>query len=280
MIKPFSYIRPVSIKEACAALKEDNAFALAGGTDLIVDLRNGVKRAELLVDLKGIKELGIFSIDEGGGVSIGATVPLNNIIENKQIGAKCTVLGEAAFTIATYQLRNRATVVGNICNASPAADMAPPLYILGAQVVIGSENGERKVPVRDFFKGVKKTSLKKGELVLRVEIPPPPHSAKMAFLKKQRIKGHDLATINIAGVSSRDDGVLRICIGACSETPLLLEGTDKVFQNESNVEKLIQKISAIAMSSITPIDDVRSSAEYRRDMIEVYLRRLLNIICS
>jgi len=280
MLKPFSYIKPASVKEAQEALKEDRAFALAGGTDLIVDMRNGVKKAQLVVDLKGIKELDTLSLEQDGKISVGATVPLNNIIENRKLRENCPVLGEAAFTIATYQLRNRATMVGNICNASPAADMAPPLFILDAQVVVFGEKGERGVPVRDFFAGVKKTTLKKGEFVIRVEIPHPPPGSKMAFLKKQRIKGHDLATINIAGLASREEGVLRICIGACSITPLLLQGTDKLFQDEKDVEKLVQKLSDIAMQSISPIDDVRSSAEYRKEMVKVYLKRLLNIICT
>jgi len=202
MIKPFFYLKPRTLEEALDALQADGARALAGGTDLLVEMRNGERRPETLVDIKGLKDLEELTFDPQKGATIGAGVSLNVLIDNAQVRKHLPVLSEAAFSIATYQLRNRATLVGNICNASPAADMAPALYILGGEVVIANAEGQRRLPIHEFLTGVKQTALKQGELVLRVEIPRLA-KGKMAFLKKQRIKGHDLALVNMAGLADR-----------------------------------------------------------------------------
>ncbi len=279
MIHPIAYIKPRTVEEALSALDEGNARALAGGTDLLVDMRNGVIRPDLLVDIKGLSEVQTFSVDSGV-VKIGAGVPLNDIIENRTVRERYPVLCDAAFSIATCQLRNRATLAGNICNASPAADMLPPLFILGAVVVTAGREGERKIPIKELVVGVKKTSLRKGELVVRVEIPPAPGRARMAFLKKQRVRGHDLAVINVAGFADRESGRLCICVGACAETPVLLTGTDELYSATGDKRKLSEKVSELSAESISPIDDVRASAEYRRDMVRVYVKRLVEHICS
>ncbi len=277
MIKPVAYFKPGSLKEAVEALQTENAWPLAGGTDLLVNMRNGVEHPDLLVDIKGLEELNVFEVD--GKIIIGGNINLNFIIDDARLRKVCPVLGQSALTVATYQLRNRATLVGNICNASPAADMAPALYVMEAEVVVSGPQGERHVPINEFITGVKKTSLKKGEVVLRVEIPNP-KVGKTAFLKKQRYRGHDLATVNVAGIANPDTGTLRVCIGACAVTPVLLKGTDELYKSIKDVDELADKVSELALQSISPIDDVRSSAEYRRDMTAVYVKRLVRTICS
>jgi len=279
MIHSCAYTKPTNLEDAVSALHEENARVLAGGTDLLADMRGGIKKTDLVVDIKGIENLNVLSVDSDRGASIGAAVTLNALIESKKLKERYPVLPDAAFTIATYQLRNRATMVGNICNASPAADMAPPLYILGAKVLIAGRNGERSVPIDTFITGVKETILDKGEIVTRVEIPPLSKNSKMVFLKKQRIKGHDLATINIAGLADRGSQQLKICIGACAETPLLLEKTDELYREEKDIEKLAERIFELSLQSISPIDDIRSSAEYRRNMVRIYVNRVLQEIC-
>jgi len=279
MITPFAYVKPGTIQEAFEALQTDNSWPLAGGTALLVDMRDGVERPDLLVDIKGLRELDSFTVDSKKGITIGARTTLNFLVENKKLKASCPVLAEAALVTATYQLRNQATLVGNICKASPAADMAPPLYVLGARVAIVGPKGERRVPVTDFMTGVQKTALKKGELVVQVEIPPPP-KAKMAFLKKQRIKGHDLSVVNVAGLADTQSGTLRLCVGACAETPVLLEGTGQLFRRTSDLDKLGEQVADLALSSISPIDDVRATADYRRDIVRVFVKRMVKQICS
>ncbi|MGQ9616448.1 MAG: FAD binding domain-containing protein [Spirochaetota bacterium] len=279
MIRPFAYVKPQTIVDALSALDGENARVLAGGTDLLVDMRNGMVRPDLLVDIKRIGDLKLFSFDSGG-VTIGSCVTLNEIVDNADLRRVYPVLCDAASSIATYQLRNRATAIGNICNASPAADMLPPLFILDAMVVINSREGERKVAIRDFVTGVKQTSLKRGEIVVRVEVPAPPAEARMLFLKKQRIRGHDLAIINIAGLAHPGSGTLRLCIGACGETPLIVPGTDELYRAMKDPGKLSEEVSELALRAISPIDDVRASAEYRRDMVGVYVRRLVEQLCA
>ena len=189
------------------------------------------------------------------------------------------VIHEAVSVLATYQLRNRATLVGNICKASPAADMGPPLFVLGAEIVIKGPEGERTMPVTEFMTGVQENALKKGEIVVRVDIPAY-SKAKMGYMKKQRIKGHDLAVVNVAGLADPSSGTLRICVGACAETPILLEGTDQLYKEVNDIDKLAEEVSELAVSSISPIDDLRATAEYRSDMARVYVKRIVKRICS
>ncbi|NOY07737.1 MAG: xanthine dehydrogenase family protein subunit M [Spirochaetes bacterium] len=279
MIKPVAYFKPDSLAEAVEALQNENARPIAGGTDLIINMRNGTENPGLLVDVKGLDELDVFSANGKSGITIGARVNLNFLIDDAKLRNICPVLGESALSVATYQLRNRATLIGNLCNASPAADMAPAMYVLGAGVVITGPHGERKMLISDFITGVKRTALGKGELVVKVEIPEIP-DGKMAFLKKQRCRGHDLATVNVAGIADPAAKTLKICIGACAVTPVLLKGTDELYRETDNVDELADRAAELARKSIAPIDDVRSSAEYRRDMASVYVKRLIRKICS
>jgi CO/xanthine dehydrogenase FAD-binding subunit len=279
MIGPFFYFKPRALDEALEVLQEDGARVLAGGTDLLVEMRNGERTSRRLVDIKGLEGLRQIAVDPDKGAAIGACVPLNVIIDNAGVRAHLPVLAEAAFSIATHQLRNRATLVGNICNASPAADMAPALYVLGADVVITGPEGERRLAVEEFFTGVKRNALKKGEMVLRVEVPPA-GNAKTVFLKKQRVKGHDLAMINVAGLADSRSGTLRICIGACAPTPVLIPGADSLFRESKDPELLAEGVMKLAERAVSPIDDVRASREYRMDMVAVFVRRALRQICS
>jgi CO/xanthine dehydrogenase FAD-binding subunit len=279
MIRSCAYVKPRGLDEAFAAQRQQGARLLAGGTDLLVDMRKGLESVGLLVDTKGLEELNVLAIHSGQDATIGGRITLNALIEDARIRKNFPIIADAAGTIATYQLRNRATLIGNICNASPAADMAPPLYVLAAEVLIAGPAGERTLPIGSFFTGVKKTALAKGELVLGVRFPHP-GPARTAFMKKQRIKGHDLASVNVAGLADKAAGTLRICIGACAPTPVLLVGTDELYRMAMGIEALADQAAALALKSIAPIDDVRSSAEYRRDMAQVLVKRIVRVICS
>jgi CO/xanthine dehydrogenase FAD-binding subunit len=279
MIKPFGFFKPSTVGEALEALKNPNAVCLAGGSDLLVEMRSGLKHPDLVVDIKGIKKLEDFSFDRREGIVIGAGVTLNFLVAHEGIRDSCPALAEAAASIGSYQIRNRATLVGNICNSSPAADMAPVLFILGAQIVIAGPAGERTLPISSFMTGVKQNALAPGEMVIRVEIPPPP-AGKTAFMKKQRVRGHDLALINAAGLAAAGTGSLRICVGACATRPVLLEGTDELYNKEKNPARLAESIAELAVSSVSPIDDVRASAEYRSDLVRVFVKRIVEQICA
>jgi len=270
----FEYVRPRTIGDACKLLRdgEGQAVAYAGGTDLLVDVRNGLRAAKLLVDIKGIEGLDSLKTRDGEQTILGATVPLNRIVEEASLRARIPALCEAALTIATYQLRNRATIGGNLCNASPASDSIPPLLVTNASLHIEGTEGSRDVPLHGFCMGVKKTCLKPGEIVTEIRIPPLGEGTRTAFLKQQRIRGHDLAVVNLAGALSPSDGSLRIAIGSCSPTPLLL---DPIEAGSHSVDALADEAVRAAEAAIAPISDVRASAEYRRAIVPVLVRRLV-----
>lgn len=279
MIKPFAYIKPKTVAEAIQALSVKGAKPLAGGTDLLVAMRNGVARPALLVDLKGLSEAQGISRSSEGGVSIGAAVTMNEVTDAQAIRLACPVVAQAASTIATHQLRNRATVVGNICNGSPAADMAPPLYVYGASLLIAGPEGERRIPIQEFMIDVKRTALRQGELVLRIEIPGQ-IGAQACFTKKKRIKGHDLAICNVAGLVQKAERTLKVCVGSCCNTPILVEGATDLYASISDVDVLAEQVADRGLCCTLPIDDVRASADYRYEMIKVLIRSVVKQLCA
>jgi len=277
MLGDFDYVRAGSVEEACALLAEnEGARILAGGTDLLVNVRNRIISPALLVDIKGIPELGELSLEDG--MRIGAAVPLNVVAENKKIREIYPALAEAAGAVGSYQVRNRATLAGNLGNASPAADTAPPLFVLDAQVEITGREGRRAVPVRELVTGVKRTSLARDEVITAIRIPPAKPGVRMGFLKKQRVKGHDLAVVNMAGYYDPGSGELRIAIGSCAITPVLLPSLPEPVRGDDPLDEVVAELDRIAQEAVSPIDDLRGSAEYRRAMITVYLRRLMEAL--
>ncbi len=276
MLGDFDYVRAGSVEEACALLAEnEGARILAGGTDLLVNVRNRIISPALLVDIKGIPELGELSLEDG--MRIGAAVPLNVVAENNKIRKGYPALAEAAGAVGSYQVRNRATLAGNLGNASPAADTAPPLFVLNAQVEIAGAGGTRTLPVRDLLVGVKRTSLARDEMITAIVLPPT-RGARSAFLKKQRIKGHDLAVVNMAGFYDPSTGKLRVAIGSCAVTPVLLPSLPEPVRGDDPLDEVVAELDRIAQEAVSPIDDLRASAEYRRAMITVYLRRLMEAL--
>ncbi len=272
MLGGFDYVRPRSPEDACRLLAEtEDARILAGGTDLLVEIRNGLRSPALLIDIKGIDEFSHLDID-GPEWGIGATVPLNILVEHRAIRDRLPALADAAASIGTYQLRNRATLAGNLCNASPAADSAPVLLSLGATVTVAGPSGRRTVPVSDLFTGVKRTSLAPGEIVTAIRIPPPPQDARNAFLKQQRIRGHDLAVVNVGGTYEPETKTLRVSVGSCAPTPILLDAVEA----SGSPDEIVDRVIRLAEAATSPISDVRASAAYRRAVLPVLLRRLVD----
>ena len=269
MLSPFSYVQPERVEEISALLSEhgENARILAGGTDLLVGMQTGEFSPEVLIDLKGIPELREMRI-EGDRLSIGAAVRVNDLLESAEVAARFPILIQTALRMASHQIRNRATVVGNLCNAAPAADMGAALLVLHADVRILGPGGEKRLALDEFFTGCKICALGPGEWVAAVEANAPPPGTRMGFLKHARVRGPDLSTVNCAGVVT-PDGSLSLVLGAVAETPVRLSGLD--FGNE---EEVIARVAA----AIRPIDDVRGSAEYRMDLACLLARRMLTTL--
>jgi len=279
MLGDFEYARARSVKQGCTLLAKagGEGAVLAGGTDLLANLRNGRASAKLLVDLKGVKSLDRLTVSPKNGARIGASVPLNEISLHRGLRSRYPGLAEAAWTVGSYPIRNRATLVGNLCNASPAADTAPPLLVLDAVLEVSSPRGERTVPVRDLFVGVKRTSLAKDEVVTAVRVPPV-STTRTAFLKQQRVKGHDLAILNVAGLYDTESGSLRVAVGSCAVTPVLLPPLPEPVRADAGIDDLARALNELAQRSVSPISDVRASAEYRRALLPVLLRRLVEAL--
>jgi len=274
----FDYLRPRTTEELAAALAVHGADAklFAGGTDLVVLMRDRLVRPKYVIDIKGIEELRELSWDERRGLTIGAAVTLGELIASEVVRERFGALWKATGTLADPTIRNRATLVGNICNASPAADTAPALLVLGAEVEIASAKGKRVIPIREFFKGVKRTALEQGEFVRAVRVPNPPEGARGDYLKWGRTRGEDLAVVGVAGLAANSGKKLvRIALSSVAPTPLFVPEVEGVFEGGGSVEEQIDKAASIVIEKISPISDVRAGKEYRLYMAGVLTKQIL-----
>lgn len=267
MLQEFSYTAPQDQNELYKILHEHatEAKILAGGTDLLVNIRNSVIKPRLLVDIKRVAEFFGIAFDEQIGLRIGASVTINEIIQHPMVRDHYPLLQACGRDLASFQIRNRATVVGNIVNASPCSDMAPALLCLEARVQIASIDGCREVPIEQFFLGVKRTILKPHEVLTNIVIPPSSRDIRGSYHKLKRINGHDLGIIGVA--VARASGHLRIAVSSAAPTPVVTE----------RLAHDIDELDAIAevFRIVNPISDVRCTKEYRSFMIGIYIRRLL-----
>ena len=272
-MRKFEYLKPDSIKETISILSQygGKAKILNGGTDLIVEIRDKIIQPEYVVDIKAIPQLNKITYSEQDGLHIGATVTLNEISNSKVVQRNYPILAEACKTVGSYQVRNRATLVGNISNASPAADTAPPLLVLEAKVDIIGPTGEKIVPINEFFTGVKKNILKKGEIVTCVIVPSLRDEWTGVYRKQGRRKDVDLATVGVAVVCIRDE--IRIALGAVAPTPIRAFKTEELLKGKTIDESLLEKAGISVLTEVSPISDVRSSQEYREEIIKVLVRR-------
>ena len=265
----YDYVKCSDIKQAFDLLKaNEHAFPLAGGTDLMVGMRGGKFTPHLLVDIKGIEELKVLKEDDAG-ITIGAAVTLNQIALFEPILRHAAPLAEGAHSVGSYPIRNRATLAGNLCNASPAADTAAPLYSLGAVIKLIGPDQERSMPIEEFFLGPGKTALQKGELVHSILIPKPYPAGKGVYLKASRTGSVDLSTVGVA--VQNWGGKVRIAVGAVAPTPVRALAVEKAI-NEGG-EKDWAKAAKLVHDDISPITDLRGSREYRYHIAEVLVRR-------
>jgi carbon-monoxide dehydrogenase medium subunit len=262
----FAYERPRSLAEAFELLRHDDAVALAGGTDLLVAIRHHQSRPGTVVDLKSVDEIGAGVDVEGDRIRIGGRVVMSRLIDDAQVNSHFPALVKAASVVGSVQIRNRATLAGNLCNASPAADTAPALLAYSAVVAVSGPEGERSVPLDEFFVGPGSTSLRNGEVVTSVEIPIPTQKTGSAFARVTRRRGVDLASVSVACVVEAS-GWARFGFGAVGPTPLMAETTVDDLADGAGWDRLL--------SVTRPISDVRAGADYRRAMLRVHSTRAL-----
>lgn len=274
MLSQIHYTRPESLEEALNYLEENpDTTILAGGTDLIIALNRNKVDSKNLLDIKSIPEINRFSFEEGKGLFIGAGVTANQLCESEIIREKYCAIGEAADNLASYQIRNRATLVGNICNASPGADLAPPLLVYDAEVHIASSGATRVVKISDFFVGPGRTVVESNEIVIGVFVPEVGANDNSVYLRKSRIKGHDLCNVGLA-LRMADGEKLQLAIGAVARTPLRLTEIEEAIAGKEVNAELGEWIGKEVTKYMEPRDtSIRSSPEYRYHIAGVLTRR-------
>jgi len=273
-MKRFEYFEPATLAEAAGLMHAANAQVLAGGTDLLVEIKEQLRRVERVVNIKRIPEIGGLSYDAREGLRIGALVTAREIEVSPVVQEKYASLAQSARELGSIQVRNRATIVGNVCRASPSADTLPPLIADGAQVRIFGERGERVVALEEFFTGPGRTVLGPGELVTEILVPPPAPRTGKVYIKHGRRKAMELATVGVA-VSMTLSRDVRIVLGAVAPTPIRARQAEGLLQGMKLTSELIAKAAEAAEAESRPISNVRASAGYRRDMVRVLTRRAL-----
>lgn len=277
----FDYIRPSSLEEACRLLRENDRESkpLAGGTDLLVQIKQGKLNLKALISLRDVPDLSFIQVKPGKEISIGAMTPLDVIESSEEILENFTPVAEASSQIASVQVRSRATIGGNLCNAAPSADMAPILIAYGARAVLGDGKNNRTIPLEDFFTGPGQTVLRKGELMKEISIPFPPKPSFATYLKASR-SSLDIALVGVGMLIVFDDDRqicrdIKIVLGAVAPTPLRAKKAESMISACKLNQALIEKVSQIASEEARPISDVRSTESYRKILVKVLTRRAL-----
>jgi carbon-monoxide dehydrogenase medium subunit len=273
----FEYHRPRTLQEAWQ-LKQRVAGAryVAGGTDLMVRIKNASRseRPPALISLRGVEELG--GIDTDGEITrIGALTTIADLLRSQLLRERYPALVMAAGTLGSPQIRNAATVGGNLCNASPCADTAPPLLVYGARVRLESAGGTRELALEELFLGPGETPLGRDEVLTRILLDPPPPSARALFFKKGRVR-MDLAQASVAVLLVLDQDrciQARIAAGSVAPTPVRLKPVEQLLGGKKISETLLAEAQQLAARTVAPISDLRSTEEYRRQIVGVYVKR-------
>ena len=280
LTQEFEYFAPKRLEEVLDLLyryKDKNTKILAGGTDLLVKMKTIDLKVDYLINIKDISELNFINTDEG--LKIGASVPLSHIEKIEKVKTKYPALYEGIKSMAAIAIRNMGTIAGNICNASPAGDTVPPLIAYGAEIKLVSKREERTVQVEDFITGVGKTIIKADELVTQVNIPEINNNSGSAFSKKSRVKA-DIAKINLAIWLEREGNLCKDCkivLGSVFTKVVRAKKAEDLLKGQTVNTDLIIEIAKKASEEIKPIDDVRSTAEYRTDLAQVMVEDTLKL---
>ncbi len=273
---------PKTLEDALAALREPGSLVLAGGTDLLNNIKLNLIRPRRLVYVLGIPELAAIQVDEKG-LKIGAGARLSDIENHPQVIKRYPALVEAINVIGGTQIRNLATLAGNICNASPGADTPPILLVLDAEVEICRANGDgvqcSSLPLGGFFAGPKKTVLKQGQMLSAVLVPRPADHCGTAFRRLARVS-LDIAKINCAAYLRRDGDTIRqarVALGSVAPTPVRAPTIEKALEGQRFSRGLFEEAAELASEDIAPIDDVRSTEQYRRQVASLLIKETLEL---
>lgn len=278
-MRRFEYFEPATLDEAVALLaaRSPGAQVLAGGTDLLVELKEQLRRADCVVNIKRISGLGGLAYDEKDGLRLGALATAREVEISPVVKRLFPNLLQSVRELGSIQVRHRATIIGNICRASPSADTIPPLIADGASVRIRGAAGVRLLQLEEFFTGPGKTVLEPGDVVTEIVVPSPAPDARKVYLKHGRRKAMELATVGVA-VTHVPGGETRIVLGAVAPTPIRARQAEALLQGKRLSDELIEAAAQAARAESKPISNVRASAGYRREMVGVLTRRALAMV--
>jgi carbon-monoxide dehydrogenase medium subunit len=276
----FKYYSPSSIDEVCSLLSEHKGEAKvkAGGTDLLPMMKARTVVPHHIIGLKNTGYMDYITYDETRGLRVGAMVTHQAIADSPLVKEKFEVLATACRKVGTPQIRNLGTIGGNLCNAAPSADSAPALICLSAKVKLVSLDGERSIFIEDFFKGPGETALSPSELLIEIQVTDPLLHSGAVYLKHTFRSAIDLAAVGVAVMIILDSTNevckdVRIALGAVAPTPIRARRAEDFLRGKALKDNLIEQASQIAAEEARPITDVRSSAEYRKEMVRVLTRR-------
>jgi CO/xanthine dehydrogenase FAD-binding subunit len=276
-MKRFDYIKPGDMAGAIAALQaNDEPYLLAGGTDLLVGMKTRAVQPKCLIDLKGIPNIDGIEYDDG--FKLGALTTVRDVEVSPLIREKIPALSEAAGTLGSIQIRNRATIGGNLCHGSPAADMATILLAMNCEVKIATGNGARTIGLDQFFIAPNRTALKPNEILWQLIIPKEIEQFKGIYLKHGPRKAMDIGLVNIAILLDADAGSglcnqIMIALGAVAPRPIRAKKAEALLNGNKLKPETIQKAAEAAAGEATPITDFRASAGYRKDLVENLVAR-------
>jgi len=278
----FDYIKPTTFKEASNFIIEhkEESRPFLGGTVVFVRLRDGIWKDKFLIDIKHLEGMRDISFDGKEGLTIGAAVTLNQIAGNPDIIKYYPLLVDAANTVGNYQLRNRATIGGSICNSRPDSDIVTACLPYNAILRIYGEKEEFETPLPKFFLNLDKSILQPGEILMRIKFPIPPSRSVGKFIKLGRNRVGDRAIVGVAVLGYPDQSVpsgftFRLAIASAGPVPLIPKEAEQILQSNKIDEGIIEKASNAAMVASTPIDDTRGSAQYRKWMVRNLTRKAL-----
>lgn len=281
----FDYIRPASLAEASRFLAEHagEARPLLGGTDIFVRMRDGFWTDKYLVDVKNLDGTANLLFDPKDGLTIGAGVNMNRVIASHQVQEHYPLLAQACRSVASYQLRSRATIAGNICNASPAGDTIGACMVLEGVLDVHGVGGPCQVPLSDFFRGPGKTVLNPGDLVTAIHFPVPPRGGNGTYIKLGRNKWSDLAIVGVTAFGFPDDRTasgyhFRIALASVAPVPLRAVSAEEFLETSPITPEAFKQAGKLAQEACNPIDDVRGSARYRKAMVRNLVEKALEMV--
>ena len=277
----FEYFVPQTAREAVEVLQaHPEAKLLAGGTDLLVQMKERVRTPGALVDIRRIPGVNELRFDRKTGLAIGAAVTMRQVELLPAAQVHYAGFAEGARVVGSFQIRNLATIAGNICNAAPSADTAPGLIVHGARVKIAGPNGQREMLVENFMVGPGRTTLKPGDFVIGIQVPVPPPRTGSAYVRHTPRGAMDIAMVGVGAAvtlapRTRVCQDARIVLGAVAPTPLRARAAERMLKGQRLTDGLIAEAADVAAAEARPISDVRGSAEFRREMVRVLAGRMV-----